>query len=187
MFLVGECELNLVANDKAFRVFQTFYRYGKNTNNDDIHQFFFLYALIDNLAREFTKSKAKELKERGLSVPKEDCDKLRYFLHEILNSDSYKIYFNCFNPIKRLEEEKKTLLIKDLKKGKNLIADEESKKSFSAIVALFMKIAYLRNKIFHGDIDFIQDRTFQIIREAAIVLEDFCDCLFNLISSADKD
>ncbi len=175
--------MNLVADDKVFRAFQTFYSYEENTNNDDIHQFFFLYALIDNLAREYTKSKKNELKERGLSVPKEDCDKLRYFLYDVLNSDSYKIHFTCFNPIKHLEEEKKTLLLKDLKKGKNLLADADSKKSFSAIVALFMKIAYLRNKIFHGDIDFTQGCVSQKIREAAIVLEDFCNCLFRLITS----
>ena len=174
--------MKLSANDKLFRGFHSFYYYGKNTNNDDIHTFFFLYACIDHLSKAYTENRSEELKQKGLTPPEKDSDKLKFFLSEILNSEDEKVHFQNFNPIKRLEDEKKTLLLQELKKGKNKIPDDASKISPAAIIDLFLEIEKLRNDVFHGDIDFTEPNAGQKIQEAVIVLESFCDCIFWSIS-----
>ena len=175
--------MKLSADDKLFKVFHSFYHYGMNTNNDDIHAFFFLYASVDHLSKAYTETHREELKQKGLNPPEKDCDKLKFFLSEILNSEDAKEHFQTFNPIKRLEDEKKTLLLQELKKGKNNLLDEASKTSSIAIIGLFLEIEKLRNEVFHGDIDFIEFNASQKIQEAVIVLESFCNCLFWAINS----
>ena len=99
--------MKISADDKLFKVFHSFYFYGKNSNYDDVQAFFFLYASVDHLSKAYTESHSEELKQKGLTPPEKDCDKLKFFLSEILNSENEKVHFQTFNPIKRLEDEKR--------------------------------------------------------------------------------
>ena len=166
-------------SEKERKCFSDWYfRANLNENFDADRQFFYFYALFDQLTKSYTREKRKKLEEQGLQLSGGERGRIKYFLHQIFYIDEESSLFKTFNPLKTLESGKQFRLIEKLKsEGFDNFTEDFSLPPFEVMATLFMKIYDIRCKLFHGDADLADCENNKLIDEANVVLKGFFDRL----------